>query len=263
MGEGVMLKDKLILVLGCYGDFAREIVLRLHREGAGLILVGRSRDKFLEKFQSSGVPGLESHFYTCDLSDESDVVDLRKQLGDKVRNLYGIVNCVAFPAYTKTIFETDLTEWQRGFEVDVNSVFLVIKHFGPYLRDNGKGSIVNFTSFHLKATYPNRVLYNACKSAVEGITRSTAVELGPMGIRVNGIAPGPVYSSRTSFFLVQNPSVKTKMLGRTPLNKLGQLSDVADTVVYLLSDLSGHMSGQQLIIDGGWTSNAWFDTFDA
>jgi NAD(P)-dependent dehydrogenase (short-subunit alcohol dehydrogenase family) len=258
-----MLKDKLILILGCYGDFAREIVLRLHREGAGLILVGRSLDKFLEKYRTTEIPELESAFYACDLSDESSVIELKKTLGDKINSLYGIVNCVAFPAYAKTIFETDLTEWQRGFEVDVNSVFLAIKHFGPCLRDNGKGSIVNFTSFHLKATYPNRVLYNACKSAVDGITRATAVELGPMGIRVNGIAPGPVYSSRTSFFLQQNPSVKTKMLGRTPMNKLGQLSDIADTAVYLLSDLSNHMSGQQLIIDGAWTSNTWFDTFDA
>jgi len=258
----MMLKDKLILILGCYGDFAREIVLRLHREGAGLILVGRSREKFLEKYQSTEISELESAFYTCDLSNESSVIGVKKILSDKNRNLYGIVNCVAFPAYTKTIFETELTEWQRGFEVDVNSVFLAIKHFGPLIRDNGKGSIVNFTSFHLKATYPNRALYNACKSAVEGITRSTAVELGPMGIRVNGIAPGPVYSNRTSFFLEQNPSVKTKMLGRTPLNKLGQLCDVADTVVFLLSDLSSHMSGQQLIIDGAWSSNAWFDSFD-
>lgn len=262
MGEGMMLKGKLILILGCYGDFAREIVLRLHREGAGLILVGRSRDKYIEKYQTSGISELESAFYPCDLSDEADVIALKKTLEVKIKNLYGIVNCVAFPAYTKTIFETELIEWKRGFEVDVNSVFFAIKHFGPFLRNNGKGSIVNFTSFHLKATYPNRVLYNACKSAVEGITRSTAVELGNMGIRINGIAPGPVYSSRTSFFLEQNPSVKTKMLGRTPMIKLGLLTDVADTVVYLLSDLSDHMSGQQLIIDGAWTSNAWFDTFD-
>lgn len=258
-----MLKNKLILIMGCYGDFAREIVLRLHLEGAGLILVGRSRDKFLEKYQNCGIDELESVFYPCDLSDETDVLNLKKLLGNKVNNLYGIVNCVAFPAYTKSIFETELKEWQRAFEVDVNSVFLAIKHFGPFLKENGKGSIVNFTSFHLKATYPNRVLYNACKSAVEGITRSTAVELGRMGIRINEIAPGPVHSGRTSFFLEQNPSVKTKMLGRTPMNKLGQLSDVADTVVYLLSDLSGHMSGQQLIIDGAWSSNSWFDTFDA
>ncbi len=257
------MKDKLILILGCYGDFAREIVLRLNREGAGLILVGRSREKFLEKYRTIEISRLESSFYACDLSNESSVIELKKTLADKINNLFGIVNCVAFPAYTQTIFKTELSEWQRGFEVDVNSVFLAIKHFGPCLRVNGKGSIVNFTSFHLKATYPNRVLYNACKSAVEGITRSAAVELGPMGIRVNGIAPGPIYSSRTSFFLEENPSVKTKMLGRTPMNKLGQLSDVADTVVYLLSDLSSHMSGQQLIIDGAWSSNTWFDTFDA
>lgn len=257
-----MLKDKLILVMGCYGDFASEIVLRLHREGAGLILVGRSRDKFLDKYQTSGFPELESKFYPCDLSDETDVIALKKRLGDELDNLYGIVNCVAYPAYTKSIFETELTEWQRAFEVDVNSVFFAIKHFGVCLRDNGKGSIVNFTSFHLKATYPNRVLYNACKSAIDGITRSTAVELGRMGIRVNGIAPGPVYSSRTSYFLEQNPSVEIKMLGRTPMNKLGRLTDVANTVVYLLSEFSAHMSGQQLIIDGAWTSNAWFDSFD-
>ncbi|TAL60209.1 MAG: SDR family oxidoreductase [Bacteroidetes bacterium] len=262
LGKSMMVKEKKILIAGCYGDFAKEIAQSLHKAGASLILAGKSKKKFLEKYKDSGIKGFEKLFFECDLSDEESVLDLEKKTNKLTKDLHGIVNCVAFPAYTKSIFETELAAWNEAFKVDVNSVFLVSKIFGKHLVDAGGGSIVNFTSFHIKATYPNRILYNACKSAVEGITRSMAVEVGKYNVRVNSIAPGPIYSSRTKFFLEQNPTVKTKMLARTPLNKIGTLGDVADLVLFLSSDYSKHITGQQLVIDGGWSVNAWFESFN-
>lgn len=258
----MMLEGKKILIAGCYGDFAHEIAEELFKAGASLILIGKSEKKFLEKYKDSSIANYKKLFFECDLSEEPSVYELENKLGSLIKNLFGIINCVAYPAYTKSIFETDLKSWNEAFKVDVNSVFLVSKIFGKYLADNKSGSIINFTSFHIKGTYPNRVLYNACKSAVDGITRSLAVELGKYNIRVNSIAPGPIFSSRTKFFLEQNPSVKCKMIGRTPLGKIGSLSDVASLALFLSSDYSKHMTGQNLIIDGGWSINSSFDTFN-
>ncbi len=258
----MMVKGKKIIIAGCYGDFAKTIAEALNKEGASLILIGRSREKFLDKYKNSTIPGYEDIFFECDLSDEKSVIKLENKISHLTQDLHGIINCVAYPAYTKSIFETEVESWDEAFKVDVNSVFLMCKIFGKLLANNGSGSIVNFTSFHIKATYPNRVLYNACKSAVEGITRSLAVELGTYNIRINSIAPGPIYSTRTKFFLEQNPTVKTKMLARTPLNRIGELSDIADMVLFLSSDYSKHVTGQQLVIDGGWSVNAWFESFN-
>ena len=261
MGKSINFNKKTILIAGCYGDFAKEISLTLIEAGATLILVGKSKDKFLAKYGDCDLALLEPMFHSCDLTNEEEIIQLKKKLDSELKTLYGIVNCVAYHAYTKSIFETDYNIWKEGMNVDINSVFLVTKIFGSYLVKNKLGSIVNFTSFHNVATYPNRVLYNTCKSAVEGFTRSIAVELGQYNIRVNAVAPGPIFSTRTKFFLDQNPEVKSLMLGRTPLYRIGELEDIAGLVLFLLSSYSKHITGQQHIIDGGWSINAWFETF--
>ena len=119
-----------------------------------------------------------------------------------------------------------------------------------------------FTSFHNYGTYPNRVLYNVAKSAVEGLTRSLSVEWGKYNIRVNTLAPGPIYSTRTKFFLNKNPNVKKLMLGRTPLSRIGELEDISNYVYFLVSENSKHVTGVQHRIDGAWSVNNWFDVFD-
>jgi len=261
MGKSISLNKKTILIAGCYGDFAKEISLTLIEAGAKLILIGKSKEKFLAKYADCDLDFLEPLFHICDLTNEEEIIKLKNKIDPDLKNLYGIVNCVAYQAYTKSIFETDYNSWKEGIDVDINSVFLTIKYFGSYLVDNKLGSIVNFTSFHNIGTYPNRVLYNTCKSAVEGLTRSIAVELGQYNIRANAVAPGPIFSTRTRFFLDQNPEVKSLMLGRTPLYRIGELEDIAGLVLFLLSSYSKHITGQQHVIDGGWSVNTWFETF--
>jgi NAD(P)-dependent dehydrogenase (short-subunit alcohol dehydrogenase family) len=114
------------------------------------------------------------------------------------------------------------------------------------------------TSFHTIATYPERVAYNAAKSGVEGITRALAVEWGKYGITVNGVAPGPIRTPRTSGFLAQSADVESGMLGRTPTVRLGETEDVASLIAFLVSDEARHINGQNIVIDGGWTKNAWW-----
>jgi NAD(P)-dependent dehydrogenase (short-subunit alcohol dehydrogenase family) len=117
---------------------------------------------------------------------------------------------------------------------------------------------VNLTSFHAVATYPFRSVYNAAKSGVEGLSRGLAVEWGHYGITVNTVAPGPILTPRTEWFLAQDPGNEAGMLARTPSVRIGDVTDVSSTVAFLVSDEARHINGQQLVVDGGWTKNAWW-----
>ena len=120
------------------------------------------------------------------------------------------------------------------------------------------GRIVNFTSFHNVATYPYRAGYNTVKSGVEGLSRALAVEWGHYGVTVNTVAPGPILTPRTEWFLGQDPANLAGMLSRTPNTRIGELGDVSSMVAYLVSSEARHINGQQIVIDGGWTKNAWW-----
>jgi NAD(P)-dependent dehydrogenase (short-subunit alcohol dehydrogenase family) len=123
---------------------------------------------------------------------------------------------------------------------------------------HGKGRIVNLASFHVVGTYPQRTAYVAAKMGVVGLTQALAVEWGGRGITVNAVAPGPIRTPRTSWFLEQDPANERGMIGRTPTGRLGEIADVVDPILFLVSDHARHISGQTVVIDGGWTKNAWW-----
>ena len=161
-------------------------------------------------------------------------------------------------AYSEKMEKTSFNDWRSVMDTDLDGVFLSCKVFGHEMLKNRWGRIVNLTSFHNIATYPERVVYNAAKGGVEGLSRSLAIEWGPFSITVNSVAPGPIRTPRTSGFLAQSPDVESGMLGRTPNKRIGETEDVANTIAFLVSDEAKHINGQQIVIDGGWTKSAWW-----
>ena len=117
--------------------------------------------------------------------------------------------------------------------------------------DQGSGVILNISSMASQYGIPNVIAYTAAKSAIEGMTRAMAVELSPIGIRVNCIAPGFIYTDMSSKALNDDPVRKAKVIGRTPLGKLGQPKDVAQAAYFLCSDESEFITGAILPVDGG------------
>jgi NAD(P)-dependent dehydrogenase (short-subunit alcohol dehydrogenase family) len=169
-----------------------------------------------------------------------------------------LVTCAAAPAAAAPFESIKLEDWRELMKTDLDGVFLACQYFGEPMLKQKFGRIINLTSFHNVATYPNRTAYNAAKSGVEGLSRALAVEWGHHGITVNTIAPGPILTPRTEWFLSQDIANKQGMLARTPSVRLGEPGEFGATVAFLCSDEARHINGQQIVLDGGWTKNAWW-----
>jgi len=151
----------------------------------------------------------------------------------------------------KDFIEVSDEDFQRILHTNVSSVFSLSREVVKGMIQNVNGCIINISSMASQYGLPKVIAYSASKSAIEGMTRAMAVELSPLGIRVNCIAPGFIATEMSANALNNDPERKNKVLSRTPLGKLGDPSDVADAAYYFASDSAKYVTGVVLPIDGG------------
>jgi NAD(P)-dependent dehydrogenase (short-subunit alcohol dehydrogenase family) len=252
------LAGRVAVITGGSGALGLAVAKELNGLGAHVILLGRSSGKLNEAISQIDSSSGSKSFYDCDVSNEDSLAQVAKQIFSSHSNVDILVTCAAAPAAGGKFEESSLDEWHSLLSTDLDGVYLACRIFGKSMIDQSYGRIVNFTSFHNIATYPYRSGYNAAKSAVEGLSRALAVEWGHHGITVNTVAPGPILTPRTEFFLSQDKANLDGMLSRTPNIRLGKLEDVSSTIAFLVSSEAKHINGQQIVIDGGWTKNAWW-----
>ncbi len=252
------LSGRVAVITGGSGALGLAVAKDLKDLGCHVILIGRSLDKLKEASTQIDSSIGSCSYYVCDVSNEDSITKISEQILGTHSKVDILVTCAAAPASGGKFEESSLEEWQSLLSTDLNGVYLASRAFGKSMISQGYGRIINFTSFHNVATYPFRSGYNAAKSAVEGLSRALAVEWGHHGITVNTIAPGPILTPRTEFFLSQDEANLAGMLSRTPTVRLGTLQDVSSAVAFLVSSEARHINGQQIVIDGGWTKNAWW-----
>lgn len=153
-----------------------------------------------------------------------------------------------------SLLDLDEADWDRVIRTNLKGCFLMTQAVARVMKERGEGgSIVNLGSGCNKLGFPKLVDYTASKGGIEQFTKVSAVELGPFGIRVNCIAPGSIVSERT---LVEDPDYEAKWSPLTPLGRVGTPSDVADALMFFVSDGSRFVSGQTLWVDGGLFARA-------
>lgn len=246
------------VISGGTGAIGLGIAEKLISAGANVFILGRNHpdSNAYSKLMNENLNSL--HFITCNVVNEESVNDAYKQIKNSVDKIDILVTCAAAPALSGDFLKTSLEDWRALMSIDLDGVFLSCKVFGESMVANRYGRIVNLTSFHTVATYPYRVVYNAAKSGVEGLSRALAVEWGHHGITVNTVAPGPIKTPRTNWFLSQDKANEAGMLSRTPSVRIGEIEDVAHVVNFIVSKEAKHLNGQNIVLDGGWTKNAWW-----
>jgi 2-hydroxycyclohexanecarboxyl-CoA dehydrogenase len=151
------------------------------------------------------------------------------------------------------IHNWDLAEWQRIVNLNLNGVFHGFKAVAPLILESGGGAIVSTSSISGTRPSAGEAPYAAAKAAVAALTASAALEYAPT-VRVNAVAPGMIATPLTHLLLEERGlGLEEEMVGRTPLDRVGAPEDIADVVVFLCSDLSRFITGQNLVIDGGMT----------
>ncbi|WP_266205815.1 SDR family NAD(P)-dependent oxidoreductase [Pontibacter kalidii] len=252
------LSGKVALVTGGYGYLGTAVSEGLAEAGAIVYVLGRSDEKFKEAFQPA--PSTPVWFQECDVADTQSIKDAFAAIEAKEGRLDVLVNNAFYSKGQNPEALTD-EEWAFGIDGNLNSVHRCIREVIPHLKKNG-GSIINVSSmygmvspdFSIYEESPaslNPPHYGAAKAGVLQLTRYFACYLGKSGIRVNAVTPGPFPNEMVQ----QNEAFVAQLKKKNPLGRIGQPDDLKGAFVYLASEASAFMTGQNMVIDGGWT--AW------
>ena len=248
------LAGKRVLVTAGAGGIGLAIAERLEQHGARIFICDIP-DAALEAF-SKAHPAAGR--IKADVSDEADVDRMFEEAQKFLGGLDCLVNNAGIAGPTGGVDEIDPAEWRRCIEVCLTGQFLCARRAVPMLREAGGGSIVNMSSAAGRHGYAFRTPYSAAKFGVIGFTQSLAKELGPSGIRVNAILPGivegprmdGVIRARAEQLQIAYDEMKARYLERVSLRRMVSPYDVADIVVFLLSDAGRNISGQSIGVDG-------------
>ncbi len=239
------LKGKTAIVTGSAGGIGQAIAVSLAKHGCNVvvsdIMLGKSTINKIKKTKGKAI------YIKADVTKKTDIENLFKQAKSKFKKIDILVNNagIFIPAPTSKAKEQD---WDKTMQVNLKGYFLCSQQALKYLK---KGSIINISSVAGIMGYPQAAAYSSSKGGVRLLTKSLAVELGPK-IRVNSVHPGIIETAMTKEIL-KDKKTKKGMLSQIPLSRIGKPEDIAKAVTFLASDSSSYITGEELIIDGGWT----------
>lgn len=250
----MLLKDKVVMIVGASTGMGRRTAIHAGEQGAKLIIAARRKeecDKIINAHVAAGGDGLAIQM---DGTDEASVNAGVAQVAER----YGTLDCVfnnigntqGYGPYT----ETPLDRWQASIDVNLTSVFMLMKAQIPLLQKSGGGVIVNNSSTAGVEGVPTMADYSASKWGLIGLTYSVAKEYGPEGIRALAIAPGIIMTERAQEMEKNMPEIFEGLKNGIPLQHTGEMQDIAELVCWLLSDKAKYMTGITVPIDGGRTA---------
>jgi NAD(P)-dependent dehydrogenase (short-subunit alcohol dehydrogenase family) len=185
----------------------------------------------------------------CDVSDAAAVTDVIAAIEKRFGRLDALVNNAGIAVFAP-LLETSNEDWKRVLEVNLTGPFLCTKAAAPLMREHGGGAIVNITSISAVRASTLRSAYGTSKAGLAHLTKQLAVELASLGIRVNGVAPGPVETAMAK--QVHTPEIRADYHDAIPLNRYGLEEELAEAVFFLCSDRASYITGQILAVDGGF-----------
>ncbi len=229
------------VVTGAGAGLGASIAERLASEGYAVALLDQDGDAASRRAEE--LTGASA--FQVDVSNPEQVADVFSRIGavDLLVNNAGI-------ARFGPLLEQSAADMQAVINVNLMGTALCAQQAAKQMTEQGSGCIINLSSINAVTPGPNVGLYAATKAAVHNLTILQALEWGPMGVRVNAIAPGFIDAGMSAPFFEQ-ASVREKRAGGVPLKRLGQADDVVNAIVYLQSEAAQYVSGHQLVVDGG------------
>lgn len=244
----------VVLITGALTGIGRATAIAFAKEGARLAVSGR-RDKEGEALAAElrGM-GVQAEFIRADVRFEDDVRKLIEQTVAHFGHVDIAVNNAGTEGSIIPLVDQTVENYESTFATNVLGTLLSVKHEMRVMLAQGAGSIVNISSVAGKVGMAGASVYVASKHAVEGITKSAALEGAAAGVRVNAVAPGPVATNMLDRFTGGSEDAKAGLLGMIPAKRAADADEIAQTILFVAGDKARYLTGQSIGVDGGYTA---------
>jgi NAD(P)-dependent dehydrogenase (short-subunit alcohol dehydrogenase family) len=244
------MKNPVVLITGALTGIGRATAIAFAKEGARLVVSGRRDEAGQALVTELRALGAEAEYIRADVRHEDDVRALIDQTVARFGRLDAAVNNAGTEGQAGPITDQSAESYAAVFETNVLGMLLSLKHELRVMLPQGSGSIINLSSVLGHIGIAGASVYAASKYAVEGLTKSAALEAVGSGVRVNAVAPGPIETDMLNRF-IGNAENKAGFLQSMPSKRAGTPEEVAQTIVFLASDKVPYLTGQSIAVDGG------------
>jgi NAD(P)-dependent dehydrogenase (short-subunit alcohol dehydrogenase family) len=248
------MNQPVVLVTGALTGIGRAVAVAFAKQGAKVVAAGRRDEAGNALAQELRSLGSEAEFINADVRDEDDVRALVDKTVARFGRLDVAVNNAGTEGQLGPITDQTAETYAATFDTNVLGVILSMKQEARVMQEQGSGSIVNISSTYGHEGAAGASVYVGSKHAVEGITKSVALELAESGIRVNGVAPGPTDTGMLTRF-TRTPENKADLVTEVPMARLGLSEELANAIVFIASDDASYITGHILNVDGGHSAN--------
>ena len=249
-----MNNPPVVLITGALTGIGRATALAFAREGSRIVISGRREEAGHALAGELRAAGVEAEFLRADVRYEPEVRSLVEQAVERFGRLDVAVNNAGTEGELGPVAEQTIANYEATFASNVLGTLLSLKHEMRVMLPQGSGSIINLSSIAGRVGIAGASVYAASKHAVEGLTKSAALEGAAAGVRVNAVAPGPVATEMLDRFVGGSEEAKTGFLSTIPARRAATPEEIARTIVFLAGDKARYLTGQSIAVDGGYTA---------
>ncbi len=248
------MNQPVVLVTGALTGIGRATATAFARDGARVVVSGRREEAGQALAAELRALGTEVEFLRADVRFEAEIRGVVEQTVKRFGRIDVAVNNAGTEGELGPITEQSEANYEATFSANVLGTLLSLKHEMRAMLAQGSGSIINLSSIAGQVGMAGGSVYVASKHAVEGLTKSAALEGAAAGVRVNAVAPGPVATEMLDRFVGGSEEAKAGFLAQIPARRAASPEEIAQTIVFLASDKARYLTGQSITVDGGYTA---------
>jgi NAD(P)-dependent dehydrogenase (short-subunit alcohol dehydrogenase family) len=248
------MSKPVVLITGALTGIGRATALAFARDGSRIVVSGRHEDKGQALAAEVRALGAEAEFIRADVRHEGEVRNLVDRTVERFGRLDVAVNNAGTEGELGPIVEQSAANYESIFAVNVLGTLLSLKHEMRVMLPQGSGSIINLSSIGGQVGFAGAAVYAASKHAVEGLTKSAALEGARAGVRVNAVAPGPTETQMLDRFVGRSEEAKARFVATIPSGRASTTDEIAQTIVFLAGDKARSLTGQSIAVDGAYTA---------